>query len=149
MKKVGKAMYVHVSALHQILEKLDTKQASDLMTVLYTAVRLNISFDIIKYEYPKISLIQSPAWDTANEPTVGYSYCFNVQNNLNDYKKIKPSGKIYHSKELFVDSNYTGFSVDDAKKRTKLWNSIPNIDKRRIGNRVYWLDLLSKNNIPI
>ena len=53
----------------------------------------NKEYAIIKYDKGKLSLIESNNWDTANEPDVGNSYCFDSSAISSDiYKIIK--GKI-------------------------------------------------------
>ena len=58
---------------------------------------------------------------------------------------------MYHNKWQFVSSNYTGFDVEESKKRTKEWNSIPNIKsmKSKIGNVDFWHNLLREYNLSI
>ena len=66
--------------------------------------------------------------------------------------KYRRDGKrVYHNKWQFVSKDYTGFSVEEAKKRTKLWNSIPNIKKlkSKIGNKEFWYCLLEENGIDL
>ena len=95
-------------------------------------------------------MIQSPDWDTANEPIVGDSLTIDIISGEEKLTRQKPNNpQIYHSKELFVASDYKGFDVIKAKERTKLWNSIPNIEKNKIGYKKYWINLLSKNGIEI
>lgn len=151
MKIVGTSLYIHKSALHQLLDKIkniqDCLRIVDLLSIVNEE---NIDYTIVKYDKKtkNLSFIYSPDWDIANEPSVGDSICFN-QNN--ERKIIKGSNKIYHNKYLFVDSTYKGFDIEEAKKRSQLWNSIPKIEKHktRIGNKQYWIDLLKEHNIPI
>lgn len=149
MKKVGTAMYVHKSALDELLNKIkEEKDKNFLLQILKIAEEEIINYDIIKIDNKRVSLIQSPDWDTKNEPSVGDSICFHQDGTR---KKIKASNKIYHCKYLFVKDDYAGFNIKKAKERAKLWNSIPNIKmhKSRIGNRPYWNNLLKENNIPL
>ena len=147
MKKVGTALYVHKSALDQLKFRISNSDEIRLANILYWANKYGLQYEIIKIDRQKVSLIDSHNWNTAFEPDVGISYCFDM-NTPTEYKVIKPSGKIYHCKELFVNPNYTGFDVNVAAERTKLWNSIPNLDKRRIGNKTYWVTLLESYGIP-
>jgi len=47
---------------------------------------------------------------------------------------------IYHHKWLFVADDYGGFDVDESKRRSLAWMSLPDIDKSRIGRKSYWED---------
>jgi hypothetical protein len=147
MKKVGSAMYVHKSNLNELLNKLSENEKKRVKSIFD---KFDKSFEIVKYDKGKVSLIESDNWDTANEPNVGNSYCFSEASEAN-YKIVKKSGKIYHNKWMFVSSDYKGFDIETAKQRTKLWNSIPDIKKHKskIGNKKYWNELLQKNNIPL
>ncbi len=150
MKKVGTAMYVHKSALHQLYEKLEKniQEITRVQNLILRVDALGFDYTIVKYDKGNVSFIQSIDFDSANEPTVGDSLCFKTDDT---YKIIKGSGKIYHHKYLFVDVNYTGFDVERARQRAQLWESIPDIKKHksRIGNRKYWNELLRSYNIPL
>lgn len=149
MKKVGTAMYVHKTNISELLNKLEDSEKKRVQTIINN---FNKDYDVVKYDKGKLSLIESPNWDTCNEPDVGNSYCFQkeAQDSLS-FKIIKSSGKIYHSKWVFVDKDYKGFDIEEAKTRTETWNAIPDIKshKSRIGNKTYWIKLLQKNNIPL
>lgn len=149
MKKVGSAMYVHKSNLEELKSNLSKEEANRIQNIIDN---FSNNFAIVKYDRGKLSLIESDNWDSANEPDVGDSYCFMVgEKSSTNFKTIKKSGKIYHNKWMFVDKSYTGFDIEEAKKRTKEWNSIPDIKehKSRIGNKTYWIELLNKNGIKI
>ena len=111
----------------------------------------DIDYNIIKYNKTNgnISFLYSPDWDTANEPVIEYSYIYN--NTTGQFKYVKGKNQIYHNKWQFVKSNYSGFNIEQAKERTKLWNSIPDIKqhKSKIGYKDYWIKLLKQNNIPV
>lgn len=108
----------------------------------------NFDWCIIRYNIKtkEISVSKSSNWDTANEPDIEESIKVGLDNKV-IFTKAK--GQIYHSKELFVADDYTGFDIEKAKSRTMLWNTIPNIDKSRIGWKKYWINLLTENNIEI
>lgn len=151
IKKIGRTCYVHKSNLEELLSLLTIEERYKFNAIYSMVISAKFPFDIIKYnrQTDKISFIASPDWDTANEPTVGGSYCFDAING--DFKFLKASNKIYHNKWQFVATSYNGFDVETAKQRTKLWNSIPDIKshKSRIGNREYWQNLLSRYSIAL
>lgn len=148
MKKVGTAMYVHKSALNQLIEKISFEDFQRILSYSDLLKKENFDYTIIKYDKGNISFIESNDWDKENEPSVGNSWCFHMDNTR---KFVKSSGKIYHCKYLFVNEDYDGFDIEKAKERAKLWNSISNIKehKSRIGNRAYWNELLKSNGIPL
>jgi hypothetical protein len=151
MKKIGYCRYVHKSNLDELLNsipKIEGKTVQGLINQYST----NWEFEVVKYDSKskKLSLIQSPNWNTANEPTVGDSLVINTDTLKTSIFKKKVHEQIYHQKELFVNENYTGFDVQKAKERTKLWKSkIENLKEHtnKIGYRWYWNELLDIYNI--
>ena len=151
MKKVGYAFYVHKSNLNELFNIVSEEERNHIVYVIDVAkLYLFLEFDIVKYDRKtdNVSLISCPTWDDVNEPIVGDSYCFNSDLS---YKVIKGGTKVYHNKWQFVSPNYTGFDVEESKKRTKEWNSIPNIKgmKSKIGNVDFWHNLLREYNLSI
>lgn len=150
MKKVGYSVYVHKSAINQLLSYLDTQECKVLQKIISYAEQLSLSYCIIKFnkESQTVSLIQCNTWDILQEPVVGDSYCF--KEDLS-YKLIKGGTKVYHNKWQFVNDDYTGFDVQAAKERTKEWNKIEDIKlyKSKIGNKDFWHQLLQKNGLSI
>jgi len=85
----------------------------------------------------QVALIQSPDWDTADEPTVGDMMV--VEGRV--IKRRPSSGMIYHHKWCFVADDYTGFDVEASKARSQAWESLdPPVNKRKIGRLSYWVD---------
>lgn len=158
MKKVGTCLYVHKSNRWELYNNKRTEKDREHMKCIITAMEGFFYYQVIKYDYKtrKLSLIQSLDWDKANEPTVGQSIIFDLSigKDLTDTpkKQIKARTKnpqIYHNKWMFVGSSYSGFDIDKAKQRTKEWNSIPNLDKKKIGNKDYWTQILIENNMEV
>lgn len=150
IKKVVSNLYVHKSNLSELLSYLDKNQQIFLLNLLdYTRQNL-INYDIIKYNLKndRISLIECETWNTLNEPIVGDSYCFYPDYS---YKLIKGGTKVYHNKWQFVSSDYTGFNIEKAKKRTCDWQKISEIrsNKSKIGNKKYWYAILTKYGLDI
>lgn len=149
MKKVGSTLYVHKSNIGELLSKISTEDAGRIREIMDHFTK---NYEVVKFNLKakKLSLIESPNWDTVNEPDVGTSYCFS-DISCGEYKIVAASGKIYHSKWMFVAPDYGGFDVRAAKRRTAEWNSIPDISEHRkkIGSKKYWHALLSENRIPV
>lgn len=152
MKKVCQCLYVHKSNIDELFQNIGYLEKEKILSIIKSKKENGFDFQVIKYNVKdrKLSLIQSPDWDTANEPIVGDSFMIDIISGEEKLTKKKPNNpQIYHSKELFVAPDYKGFDIAKAKERTKLWNSIPNINKNKIGYKNYWIDILSENGIEI
>lgn len=158
MKKVMTCLYVHKSNRWELFNYKRIDIDREHMEHIINSMEGFFNYQVIKYDYKKrtLSLIQSPDFDTANEPTVGRSIIFDLSigKDLTDTpkKQIKARTKnpqIYHNKWMFVGSSYSGFDIEKAKQRTKEWNLIPNLNKSKIGNRDYWEQLLIENNMEV
>lgn len=147
LKKVGYAFYAHKSNLGEFLNELNEDEQNRIEYILATAKH---PYAILKYDKKtkNLSLIECETWDILNEPIVGDSHLYKKDHSV---KIIKGGKTVYHSKELFVQENYSGFNVEKAKQRTKEWNQIPNIKtlKSKIGNVYFWYQLLKENNLDI
>ena len=157
IKTVMTAGYAHRSNTGELVEKKVPEDMRELFWKFLSSVEAEgIQYDIIKYDKGNITLITSPDWNTANEPIVGFCMRWNAGNWFNsdgtlnkDYKKTANFRQVYHNKWQFVEDGYTGFDVEKSKKRTAEWNSIPNINKSKIGYKKYWEKLLSENGLKI
>lgn len=147
IKKVGSCFYAHKSNLEEFLKQLNEEEQNRIEHILANVTH---PYEILKYDKltQNLSLIECDTWNILKEPIVGNSHLYKKDNSI---KIIKGGKTVYHSKELFVQENYSGFSVDDAKQRTKEWSKIPNIKsfKNKIGNVSFWYQLLRENNLEI
>ena len=145
IKKVGYALYTHKSNLNELYMKLNKEDINRLNHILEINT---FPYEIIKFDRGNISLIECDTWNILNEPIVGDSHLYKLDGTI---KLIKGNKMVYHSKELFVNSNYDGFDINKAKQRTIEWNNIPNIKslKNKIGYKDFWYKLLEENNIEI
>lgn len=148
VKKVMKSLYVHKSNLKELFDNIDDGTVIERIQKIIK--NFDKPFEIVKYDSitGNISLIDSPDWDTVNEPTVGDSYTYKPDGSVS-YRK--GGTQVYHNKWQFVAPDYTGFDIEKAKQRTKEWNAIPDIrdHKSRIGYKNYWHDYLRKNGLEI
>lgn len=99
-------------------------------------------FNIIKYneKYGTISFIDSPDFDTSDEPIVGDSYKVTTDGRIT-YTRRKNIPQIYHHKWLFVKDDYSGFDVEKSKERSKKWLEYSDrINMSKIGYKNYWED---------
>ena len=148
MKKVANCYYVHKSSLQEMLNIISDDY--DKEEILHISKFTFLKHEIIKYnsQQHKVSFIESPDWNTANEPTVGNSYCYNLKNASCCFRKGGTT--VYHSKELFVSNDYTGFDIQKAKERTKLWSSMVSKDEKKlIGNKKHWIKWCNDHGIDV
>ncbi len=147
IKKIGYAIYAHKSNLEEFLNELSKDEQKRIENILKEAKH---PYEILKYDKKtqNFSLIECETWNTMKEPIVGDSHLYKKDHSV---KIIKGGSTVYHSKELFVQENYSGFCVEEAKQRTTQWNQIPNIKKlkSKIGNVNFWHQLLKENNLNI
>jgi hypothetical protein len=92
-------------------------------------------FAVVREDHKSITFVQSPDFDTADEPTVGDSV---LVCGLDDKRWRKGCGQIYHHKWLFVRDDYPWFDVAAAVERSRRWLALDGVDMRRIGWRSYW-----------
>lgn len=154
MKKIGNAIYFHIS-------KLDTTDVFDKLGILawlfisdlIEKKLLPIEPTIIKWDDKKqaITFINSPDWDSAREPIVGDAYRYKLC-EYDTSKFIKSKGQIYHHKWMFVDDDYTGFDIEESKRWSEQWQqALPKdrIVKSRIGYKKYWNEYLEEYGLEI
>lgn len=155
IKSVVTAHYVHKSNIQELVDKkIPSDKKADFLYFMEIVKDNNIPYDIIKYDKGNVTLITSPDWDEANEPIVGICRRWKdgewfTEDGLCNPKETSNFRQIYHNKWQFVADDYSGFDIGKAKERTKLWNSIPNLDKKRIGNKNYWVQLLQENGMKV
>ena len=157
IKVVGTAKYAHKSNVTELVNKCFTKDAEKQMFLQFLdkAIYNGYAFDVIKYDKGSVTLITSPDWNTANEPIVGYCYRWNLKDWLSIawvHPVVRKNFKqIYHNKWMFVASDYKGFDIAQAKRRSELWNSLPDIKevKNKIGYKEFWVQYLAKYGLEL
>jgi hypothetical protein len=129
-KEIGGAVY-----LHRNYERLPGKPIQQAKM----KVPADFAFTVIKYSFRtgNVTFITSPDFDTAPEPTVGDHWIVSAEGKTR-FRPALSDPYIYHHKWLMVSDDYSGFDVEESKARSRLWLSIPDIDKSRIGRRNYW-----------
>lgn len=154
-KIVADCIYVHKSNLKELLSKVKREIEMDILEAKYDADEelfneKQFNYEVLKYNKKKnqLTFIDSPDWNTSNEPEVGDGWLIDLDTWLWKFiPKRSKNPQIYHSKELFVANNYQGFDIEKAKERTKLWKSLPNLDTHRIGNKDFWKEYLKINGV--
>lgn len=130
-KSIGGNIYAHIMYADEIIPGKLLNDAKQQLG--------GFKYNIVKYT-PKtgaITFIQSPEFDTVDEPAVGPAMLVKPDGTT---RLMKPSGDpwIYHHKWLWVKDDYPGFDVGEAKQRSAKWMSLPDIDYSRIGKKSYW-----------
>lgn len=152
MKKIGGTYYVHKSNIRELLNFIHDDKYKKEIIRLYEFKQKSFYFpyEVIKYDtkYHKLSFIDSPDWYTANEPIVGDSTCYNLDDDTITYRR--GGIQVYHSKELFMADDTDLIDLEKAKERTRLWNSlVSKEDKKKIGNKKFWHRWCTENKIKI
>tara|TARA_B100000749_G_scaffold157755_1_gene121254 strand:+ start:2888 stop:3385 length:498 start_codon:yes stop_codon:yes gene_type:complete len=98
----------------------------------------------------EVVLIESSDFLSNHEPSVGTAYHFDENGYVSKTILPQKNTLIYHHKWLFVTSDYHGFDVNEAMKRSLLWKS--KLGKNRalsskIGRSEFWSKWLKENNI--
>lgn len=139
MKKVKNNQYVHAAYADKHFAHIEGFSAAKEKAKEFT-------YTIVKYctTTGDFSFTFSPDFDTADEPLVSDSLLVKADGSVKFFPQ-QNDPFIYHSKHLFVEADYVGFDFAAARDRSKLIDSIPNLDKTRIGRLSYW----QENVLPI
>lgn len=132
MKKVNDSIYVHKSCADQHLSQVKgyNKAKRLVKDFEYTVVKYNQTTGDFSFTF-------SPDFDTADEPLVSDSMLVKADGTVRLIEQ-QADPYIYHRKELFVEQDYRGFDLSVAQARSKLIDTIPNLDKTRIGRLSFW-----------
>lgn len=133
-KEIGGCLYMEESYLYEM-----PAQIIDLV--------LNFDDDFPDYEYKvikwnkkdgSVSLLQSPDFDTADEPSVLGSVKVYADGSVSPERK---HSHVYHHKWMFVGSDYEGFDLEESKQRSKeIERLVEKSDKKmsQLGTKKAW-----------
>jgi len=121
-KQVGKQLYVHKDYAELVvpLKKLYAAgkvfdEAFPFNAVMYDAEKNVLRFD------------EAPDFDTAREPRVGRYFAVQLDTGTS---KEGASDSIWHHKWLWVQDDYLGFDVEEAKAWSRRWaGALPEVAK--------------------
>ena len=152
MKTVGDCHYVHRSNLGELLRRFPELRGP-ILKVTRSAEGSDWAVAKLDAGRGTLSLIESPDWDAAYEPTVGDSMVYDLSTWAGGPPTKVVRGRssnpqIYHMKEVFVAPGYGGFDVEAARRRTAALARIPGIDAKRKGNADYWDERMRKAGMP-
>lgn len=130
-KQVGNTIYLHKS--------VEDKLPSEVLVLAKEKLPTDFDYTIVKFDESNgnITFINSPDWDSADEPIVGDAILIRGDGSERLIKQ-KKSPQIYHHKWLFVNDGYTGFNTEESKERSRRWLKVPNIEFNKIGYKNYW-----------
>jgi len=129
-KSIGGSVYVHRAYEYVLPQEFLLTAKQHLKGFEYTVVKFNTRTNAITF-------VHSPDFDTAHEPTVGDQLLVRSDGSVK-HMKAPADPWIYHHKWLVVGDDYTGFSVEQAKERSRQWMRLEGLDSSRIGKRSYW-----------
>lgn len=140
-KQMADAVYVHIQYEH-VLPQGPLTKAKKLLPIKFV-------YNIVKYNQgeKKISFIYSPDFDKANEPLVGPYVVVHFDGTIRQYPNKRSEPMVYHHKWLMVGEDYTGFSIEKAKKRSADTYDL-HVNKYKIGYKSYWDGVLRRNSLP-
>jgi len=129
-KEIGGAVYVHRKYESVFGPSLDDARRHLPQDFEYAVVKRNLA-------NRAFSFIQVTDFDTAPEPTVGVVITVK-DDGTTRFTRPTADPFIYHHKWLFVADDYDEFDVEESKRRSLAWMSLPDVDKARIGRKSYW-----------
>lgn len=137
-KEIGGAVYIHRSYANVLPQGIYQKALA--------LIPKNFDFVVIKYTIKTnaFTFIQSPNFDTEDEPTIGdMILCIPDKKSIVGFKtrviwQNKYNPLIYHHKWLFVRDDYKGFDVKQSKNRSLSWISLQDVNRSLIGRKLYW-----------
>jgi hypothetical protein len=134
-KRMGQFLYLHRNYV-------DYLPAPQQLTIKRANLHIgNFKYNVIKIQVVTecvIVFINSPDFDTADEPMVGNFRRVTLDNSSGLLLKEGHSKYIWHHKWLWVMDDYKGFDVEASFERSAKWLGIEGIDVTRIGNPEYW-----------
>ncbi len=147
-KSIGGFVYLHKDYIDQFPDYLDYVETAEKL------LPKNFRWNCLKINQKTLAVtfINSPDFDTADEPVSLDNYTVDVHGELKYYKP-PASPLIWHHKWLWVMDDYSGFDVEESKERSVFWNEQledhpdPRI-KSKIGQQKVWNELpFNKNKV--
>ena len=129
-KRIGGAIYVHRDFEHVLGQPMEEAKSRLPEGFEYTVIKHNEMNG-------NFSFIYCPDFDSSPEPATG-NYAVVKLDGSWSVRPALSDPYIYHHKWLFVDDDYHGFDVEESKRRSAVWMSLPEVDKSLIGRASYW-----------
>ncbi|MGR5365968.1 hypothetical protein [Photobacterium damselae] len=150
-KYIGGCVYIHKSEI----DNVGLPQLRKLISFAPAGTKYDIvKIDLSNTYNDSVSLIESPDWETSNEPLVGDCVKITInteeQLSIRHFSARKQNQLVYHHKWMFVSENSDLFNIEESMQRSLQWlptAKATNINKSKIGGSIYWDQWLSENNI--
>lgn len=136
-KYIGGALYFHRDYIDDVLYEINY--------FIQDNPDITNDFNIIKLVLSpfSVSFINSPDFDTADEPTVTESWNYIPVASKWTHMTFDKNPPVYHHKWLFVKDDYRYFDVEAAKRRSEWVEALP-VNKYTIGFQKQWNKILEK-----
>jgi hypothetical protein len=136
-KYIGGALYFHRDYIDDVLEEINY--------IIENNPDITTDFNIIKLVFSplSVSFINSPDFDTADEPMVTESWNYIPAVEKWTHMQFANNPPVYHHKWVFVKDDYPYFDVDVAKRRSEWVEALP-VNKCTIGFQKQWNKILEK-----
>lgn len=164
-KIVGGTIYIHKSAVDALPENLFHKYHLHHNALLHSEHK-HFEFDVLAITESDVQFVACPDWDIDSEPVVGDR--INVWHRTTNSapngewcaelrKGDKNNPRIFHHRNLFVKSDYTGFDYEEDCYRSEQIRLA--IDKEilcgisrkdvstRMGRQNWWLTFCDKHGL--
>ena len=149
-KRVINRLYIHKSALSSLSSELQrtVRQSLDIAqskhgTFEYDIVRIGLKDG-------SVAFTRVHGWDDVPEPMKGVS--ISVRGGSVTVVDDTSRKLVYHHKWMMVNDDYTGFNVEESKRRSAWWEGHPVVVslmrdrnerfKSKIGMHDYWMNVL-------
>lgn len=118
-KDIGNKIYFHTSYHTDIVPKEIWNLATDLLSSIGLDIA-DFSVTIYSKSGKMIQFVTCPTFNCLDEPVVGLIVSIDLYTEEITTRKCD---QIYHHKWLFVKSDYTGFDVQEAYERSRMYLS--------------------------
>ena len=133
-KVIGGRIYVHKDYVERLPEPLRDLYAAAAAAMKVVAPEFAWNATAIDLKGDKVTLMEAPDFDTADEPRVGVYWTVAPGKP----PKRGQTNQIWHHKWLWVDDDYRGFDVNQSFERSRKWLALPDIPFAKIGKPELW-----------
>ena len=138
-KVIGGRIYLHRNYVDRLPRDLQDRYHAAVAAMKVVAPEFDWRATAIDLKGEKVTLMEAPDFDTADEPRVGVYWTVAP----NKPPKRGQTNQIWHHKWLWVDDDYRGFDVEQSFQRSAKWLAIPDIPFAKIGKPEFWQDFIA------
>jgi len=135
MKRVGSCIYYHWRDTTDYMPMFKFEAAQDILHEF----GYPDDWDYVKWngKTDNFTFTWCNDWDGENEPVVVRQVMV-AGSAANELPVSKDNPPIIHGKHLFVDEDYEGFDLDEARERWESYQGADWLDKSRMGRIDWW-----------